>query len=59
VISLLAVQIGMHPRTLDALVPLSRFVRSRPIASGGIGVVRKIDGDQMLLHAVQPERDLS
>ena len=27
-------QVGVHPRTLDAFVLLSGFVRSRPIALG-------------------------
>src|ERR1019366_10362981 len=31
-IALLAVQVGMHPRTLGAFVPLRRFVRPLPIA---------------------------
>jgi hypothetical protein len=32
IIALLAVEIGMHPRPLDALVLLRGFVRPRPIA---------------------------
>jgi hypothetical protein len=33
-IAFLAVQVGMHPRTLDAFVLLGGFVRPRPIALG-------------------------
>jgi hypothetical protein len=29
-----AMQVGVHPRTLRSFVPLSGFVRSRPIALG-------------------------